>query len=324
MEVDSVQALDKKRLSIIDCGTNTFNLLVVDLHGDQWELVFSNKMPVKIGSGGFDKAVITEARMVRALDVLVHYQQVNQMLAVDEVRVAATSAVRDASNKNEFIRLVKQHTGWDVDVISGDGEATLIYEGVKQSGDLGVEPLLIMDIGGGSTEWIIANNQKIFWKKSYPLGVSRLFERINPEERLSRENMTELRKVLDQQLQDLKAALSQFPCRHLVGASGSFDTLLDIYLNANPEPVHFQNPNLQEISISAFPAIHIWLMGSTLKERINHPAIPTIRAEYMPMASFLMKYILDIQKFDKIFRSAFALKEGLMQRVLANRPLTFE
>jgi exopolyphosphatase/guanosine-5'-triphosphate,3'-diphosphate pyrophosphatase len=181
-----------------------------------------------------------------------------------------------------------------------------------------------MDIGGGSTEWIIANNQKIFWKKSYPLGVSRLFERINPEERLSRENMTELRKVLDQQLQDLKAALSQFPCRHLVGASGSFDTLLDIYLNANPEPVHFQNPNLQEISISAFPAIHIWLMGSTLKERINHPAIPTIRAEYMPMASFLMKYILDIQKFDKIFRSAFALKEGLMQRVLANRPLTFE
>jgi exopolyphosphatase/guanosine-5'-triphosphate,3'-diphosphate pyrophosphatase len=324
VEVDSVQPINKKRLAIIDCGTNTFNLLVVDHHETNWELVFSNKMPVKIGSGGFEEALITESRMVRALDVLVHYQQIVKMLSVEEVRVVATSAVRDASNKEKFTQLVRKYTGWEVAVISGDGEATLIYEGVKHSGDLGADPVLIMDIGGGSTEWIIANNETIFWKKSYPLGVSRLFEKLAPEERLSRENMNELRKILDHQLSDLKTALKDFPCQHLVGASGSFDTLLDIFLSANAEPVNFPNPNLQEIPLSAFPAIHIWLMGSTLKERMNHPAIPTIRAEYMPVSSFLIKYVLDMCNCSKIFRSAFALKEGLIQNVILNKEIYIE
>jgi exopolyphosphatase / guanosine-5'-triphosphate,3'-diphosphate pyrophosphatase len=324
VEVDSIQPINKRRLAIIDCGTNTFNLLVVDHHDSAWELVFSNKMPVKIGSGGFEEAIITEARMVRAIDVLVHYQQVVKMMSVDEVKVVATSAVRDASNKARFNELVRKYTGWEVAVISGDGEATLIYEGVKQSGDLGPDPVLIMDIGGGSTEWIIANHDTMFWKKSYPLGVSRLFEKLAPEERLSRENMNELRKMLDLQLVDLKAALAEFPCQHLIGASGSFDTLLDIFSSANADRLKFPNPNLQEIPLSAFPAMHIWLLGSTLKERMNHPAIPSIRAEYMPVSSFLIQYVLEISNCSKIFRSAFALKEGLIQNVLLNKEMYIE
>jgi hypothetical protein len=68
--------------------------------------------------------------------------------------------------------------------------------------------------------------------------------------------------------------------------------------------------------MTAFPAIHLWLMGSTLKERYNHPAIPTLRAEYLPLSSYMVKYIIELAKVEKIYRSAYALKEGLIKTIL--------
>ena len=317
MEVDSIQPISSKRFSIVDCGTNTFNLLVVDIIGDSWELVFSNKIPVKIGIGGFEDRRIQPGRMARALDVLKHYQEISQLYQVHQTRVVATSAIRDALNQQDLIDKVKEWTGWEMEVISGDEEAQLIYEGVRMSGPIGMDRSLIMDIGGGSTEWIIANENQVFWKKSYPLGVSRLFERIQPSDRLTNDNIASLRKVLDTELVDLKQALERYPCVQLIGASGSFDTLLDIFYTSSGEK-HAHRGHQQEIPLSAFPAIHLWLMGSTLNERLKHPAIPGIRAEYMPLSSLMVKYILEISKCRKMFRSEFALKEGLLQRVISD------
>jgi exopolyphosphatase/guanosine-5'-triphosphate,3'-diphosphate pyrophosphatase len=317
MEMDPIQSVNKNRTAIVDCGTNTFNLLVVEHNHEAWAPIFSNKIPVKIGEGGFEEQRIMESKMVRALDVLNHYKEVCHLLDVSQVKVVATSAIRDAENSDRLVKLIQKYLGWSMEIISGDEEARLIYQGIRNTSVLQGKVSLIMDIGGGSTEFIIGDDTNLYWKKSYPLGVSRLFEKIQPEERLSAANIQQLKGILENELQDLKEALLAYPCEQLVGASGSFDTLLDIFTSANRESIQPSNEHYQEIPISAFPAIHLWLMGSTMKERLSHRAIPALRAEYLPLSSWMVKYVLELSKVKKMYRSAYALKEGLLKTTLA-------
>ncbi len=298
--------------AIVDCGTNTFNLLIGQLEEGKWKLLFSNKIPVKIGAGGFADKLITSARMARGIDALVQYHLVCKTFGVERNFVFATSALRDAKNASVFIDKIKSLTGWKVNVISGDEEANLIFQGVRQSLHLDGLNALIMDIGGGSTEFIISQNGQDVWRKSYPLGVSRLFEQIQPKSRISQQDLQGFKSILDEQLADLKSALKEFPCDTLVGSSGSFDTLLALHQQMQKSTTPIDEERAQEIPIASLSSIYMQMMGSTLEERLKNPVIPTIRAEYMPLSCYLVKYVLDIHPFQKVLRSPFALKEGVI------------
>jgi exopolyphosphatase/guanosine-5'-triphosphate,3'-diphosphate pyrophosphatase len=311
--MDQVQSIKPERLfGIVDCGTNTFNLLIGKLVGDQWELLFSNKMPVKIGSGGFESQQIMPDRMARGLDVVDHYQRVCKNFGVRDVYVFATSALRDAENAKEFVQKVKFKNGWTVNIISGDEEAALIFEGVRKTKELSNDSALIMDIGGGSTEFIIVQKGKDVWKRSYPLGVSRLFERIQPQSRISQQDLQALKKILQETTTDLSEALQKLPCDILIGSSGSFDTLLALYNHSIKNGDELNEDICQEIPMGAFSSIHMQMMGSTLEERLKNPAIPTIRAEYMPLSTYLVRFVLEMHPFKSVWRSPYALKEGVI------------
>jgi exopolyphosphatase/pppGpp-phosphohydrolase len=303
---------------------------------------------------------------------------------VKDVRVFATSAVREASNGNEFVARVKKHLNFDMEVISGDREAELIFEGVVQTTEEIKEDYLIMDIGGGSTEFIFVRNQKPLWRKSYLLGVSRLHGMLNPASRINQDDVNRLRSHLNKELQDLISFLKENPVKILVGSSGSFDTLFDMYQfgvaegaskvgetkgsakgvaqgfakgvsqDAKQDSVKgaskvgeakgsakgaskvgfaegaFEEPfkeptegtmdhnkRLNEIPFSSYPSIHQWLVGSTLEERLKHPSIPQMRAEYMPLSTYLVKFVLEQSSFNKMYQSEYALKEGVLAHYLS-------
>ena len=230
MEMDTtVELNENKRVAIIDCGTNTFNLLVKEKVEGKWKTLFKTKLPVKLGAGGFSENVLLPNRMARGIDALYSYKNVIDSLGVKDVRVFATSAVREASNGNEFVARVKKHLNFDMEVISGDREAELIFEGVVQTTEEIKEDYLIMDIGGGSTEFIFVRDQKPLWRKSYLLGVSRLHGMLNPASRINQDDVNRLRVHLNKELQDLISFLKENPVKILVGSSGSFDTLFDMY-----------------------------------------------------------------------------------------------
>jgi exopolyphosphatase/guanosine-5'-triphosphate,3'-diphosphate pyrophosphatase len=283
------------------------------------------------------------------LDALFSYKNVIDSLGVKDVRVFATSAVREASNGNEFVAKVKKHLNFDMEVISGDREAELIFEGVVQTTEEIKEDYLIMDIGGGSTEFIFVRDQKPLWRKSYLLGVSRLHGMLNPASRINQDDVHRLRAHLNNELQDLISFLKENPVRVLVGSSGSFDTLFDMYQfgvaegsvknvaqgsskgpsvgpSAKPtllapfaestEGTMEHIKRLNEIPFNAYPSIHQWLMGSTLEERLKHPSIPQMRAEYMPLSTYLVKFILEHSNFNKMYQSEYALKEGVLAHYL--------
>ncbi len=305
------------RIAVIDCGSNTFNLLIADAAQDSWKTIFQNKLPVKLGAGSFETEGIIESRFYRGLDALLSFKAAMDNFGVQKVFSFATSAIRDAKNGREFTAKAEQITGISIEIIDGNREAELIYEGVRQTLDMGAEPSLIMDIGGGSTEFIIGNANEIFWKKSYALGVSRLFDRIQPGGRMTHESTFALRQILERDLADLKEALNTYPCHWIIGSSGSFDTLLDLFRHAAADIDRAEKPGLSnDISLSAFPAIHAWLMGSQYEERLAHPAIPSIRAEFMPLSSYLVKFVLELHPFRRLIHSAYSLKEGAIRQLL--------
>lgn len=335
---------NNQRVAIIDCGTNTFNLLVKERVEGNWKTLFNTKLPVKLGAGGFSENVLMPNRMARGLDALFSYKNVIDSLGVKDVRVFATSAVREASNGNEFVSKVKKHLNFDMEVISGDREAELIFEGVVQTTEEIKEDYLIMDIGGGSTEFIFVREQKPLWRKSYLLGVSRLHGMLNPASRINQDDVHRLRAHLNNELQDLISFLKENPICVLVGSSGSFDTLFDMYqfakakdsrkdsskdvsqdsakgftersTESSTEGSTERSMNLNEIPFSSYPSIHQWLVGSTLEERLKHPSIPQMRAEYMPLSTYLVKFILEQSNFNKMYQSEYALKEGVLAHYL--------
>ena len=318
MEMDTTEELNNnQRVAIIDCGTNTFNLLVKEKVEGKWKTLFKTKLPVKLGAGGFSENLLMPNRMARGLDALYSYKNVIDSLEVKDVRVFATSAVREASNGNEFVARVKKHLNFDMEVISGDREAELIFEGVVQTTGELKEDYLIMDIGGGSTEFIFVRDQKPLWRKSYLLGVSRLHGMLNPASRINQDDVNRLRTHLNKELQDLISFLKENPVRVLVGSSGSFDTLFDMYQFGVAEGSMDHDKRLNEIPFSSYPSIHQWLVGSTLEERLKHPSIPQMRAEYMPLSTYLVKFILEQSNFNKIFQSEYALKEGVLAHYLS-------
>jgi exopolyphosphatase/guanosine-5'-triphosphate,3'-diphosphate pyrophosphatase len=323
MEMDtSAELNNNQRVAIIDCGTNTFNLLVKEKVEGKWKTLFNTKLPVKLGAGGFSENVLMPNRMARGLDALYSYKNVIDSLDVRDVRIFATSAVREASNGNEFVAKVKKHLNFDMEVISGDREAELIFEGVVQTTEEIKEDYLIMDIGGGSTEFIFVRDQKPLWRKSYLLGVSRLHGMLNPASRINQDDVHRLRAHLNNELQDLISFLKENPLRVLVGSSGSFDTLFDMYEfgraknSAKDDSQDSVKVNLNEIPFNAYPSVHQWLVGSTLEERLKHPSIPQMRAEYMPLSTYLVKFILEQSNFNKMYQSEFALKEGVLAHYL--------
>lgn len=302
------------RIAVIDCGTNTFNLLIADATPGGWNTVFETKLPVKLGAGGFERREILPSRFVRGLDALYCHQQNLINFECSDVHAIATSAIREAVNGKDFIESVKKLTGIDIRVIDGETEAGYIYKGILQTIQPGKEKCLLMDIGGGSTEFIIADESGILWKKSYLLGVSRLRDMIDSGGRMSHEEISKLRKILTENLADLKQKITEFDCKWLIGSSGSFDTILSLYRQGSGKidsPVLAAN----DIDISAIPTLHHWLMNSTLEERLVNPAIPSIRAEYMPIASYLIKFIIELHPFSRLIHSSFSLKEGVMQEI---------
>ena len=162
-----------KHVAIIDLGTNTFHLLITEINGTVGPGNICKKtIPVKLGHNGINQGVIHADAFLRGIKALENFHQLIIQHGVKQVKAMATAAIRNASNGDEFIAEVKKKTGIKIEMIDGETEARLIYAGVREAVKLGTETGLIMDIGGGSVEFIICNSTKIFWKRSFPLGAA--------------------------------------------------------------------------------------------------------------------------------------------------------
>lgn len=300
------------RIAIIDLGTNTFNLLIADKKNSTFKTVFKTKIAVKLGEGGIDKGIIAQEPYKRGIEALETHLQTIRKYNIDTVRAFATSAIRSSKNGQDFVKEVYEKLHLNIEVIDGDKEAELIYQGVKNAIDFNLENKLIMDIGGGSTEFIIANSEGVKWKKSYQLGVSRLKELFKPNDPISRKDIESIESHFDENLVDLFQNLKKNPCNELIGSSGSFDTIVEMIghkfdklKQSNKKPACF-------IEKKEYHWAEEYLLKSTLSERLNTDGIIKMRADMIVISAVFINYILRKTDINQIVRSKFALKEGAM------------
>ncbi|MCB0761669.1 MAG: hypothetical protein KDC12_09110, partial [Flavobacteriales bacterium] len=183
------------RVGVIDCGTNTFNILIAEFHNGGHEILFSTKIAVKLAPS-IDTNMIGSNRFGRGLDALLVHKNILENYQTERVYLFATSAIRDSANGKAFVKQVKEALNFDIHVIGGDEEAELIYEGVIQDIQLEENVDLIMDIGGGSVEFILAHVHGILWKRSFPIGVSRLKGMFMPSDPMTEEESGKIQEFL--------------------------------------------------------------------------------------------------------------------------------
>ncbi|WP_034256539.1 phosphatase [Adhaeribacter aquaticus] len=309
---------NKKKLALIDLGTNTFHLLIVEVDQDnQVETLVKIKEPVKLGEGGISHGAITDAARERALKTLKSFKALVDEHQVNVVRALATSAMRNTANGPELVQAIAEETGFVVEIISGDKEAELIYYGVKSALDLGTEKNLIVDIGGGSVEFIIADNQQIYWKESYEIGAQRLLDKFFVTDPISEIAIEAEKHFLQEQLSSLTKAVEEFKPTVLIGSSGTFDTLCDIDAQKNGIDRQQDCCPESDLSLGCFYEIYEDIIRKNKAERLAIPGMLEMRVDMIVVASVLIDYILENNDLHKIRVSSYALKEGMLNQILS-------
>jgi exopolyphosphatase/guanosine-5'-triphosphate,3'-diphosphate pyrophosphatase len=303
------------RIAIIDLGTNTFHLLIVEINEKIPTLIHQETIPASLGEGGMKDGNIKSSAFERGLEALKQFSRQIELHQANKVKALATSALRSASNGAKFIDQVLSDTGIQIELIDGNREAELIYSAVSAAINLGSNNSLIMDIGGGSVEFIICNQGQIFWKKSYDIGAARLMNQFHHSDPISKSDMEDLRAYLNTVLEDLKNGIQKFNPIQLIGSAGAFETYASL-IDANFK-ASFERPEFN-IDLKEFEKIAQFIIESKQEERAKNPAIPEIRVNMIVIACLLTRYVLSLHRFQELKLSNYSMKEGILFEIIKN------
>lgn len=303
------------QIAVIDLGTNTFNLLLAKINADKtFTIITADKHSAKIGEGGINKSIITADAIKRAVTAINNLlKTVDKNGGADKVVAVATSAVRSATNSAEFVAEIKQQTGADVTVITGDEEAAFIFEGIKLACTFNNEIVLTLDIGGGSNEFVIADAHTIYWKHSFALGIARAIAMFNPEDPIKAETLAKVENYFNNELELLWNEVAKYDIKTLIGSSGSFDTFRALLKNGEPG----SKPSC-EISIAEYNRLHKQLLQSTTAQRLVMPGMEAMRVEMIVLSSVFTDVVIKKLGITHIIQSDYSLKEGVMSLICKN------
>ena len=291
------------RIAIIDIGTNTFNLLVVDRFEKNFDIVYKERIGVGLGHKGINNSNIAPEAFKRGIDTLKRYHKKCLDLNVSSISAIGTSAVRNASNKDEFTATAYNEAKIKINVISGHDEAHYIYNGVKL-GHYFEHDTLIMDIGGGSTEFIFANSEGMKSKISFEIGVSRIHQLFELPEQF--DNCT-VRMIEDYLEESTQGYFDNRRAKTLVGSSGSFKTFYEIYLNRQYPRNEYVHINMDELLYTLNQTTY-----STKHDRDNNDYIIPIRKKMINIASVKTNWIINKLDIANFVVSPYSLKEGFI------------
>lgn len=304
------------RYAVIDLGTNTCNLLIANILPDgSFETLYDRKLPVKLGLGGIHKKILLPEAIERGITALKSHAETIREYNVSKVKVVGTSALRGAANRVEFLEKVNQLLDWEIEIIDGELEAELIFKGVRLSLPNGIGKYLILDIGGGSIEFILAEDNNMIWKRSVNIGIARALETMQMSDPVTPSEIMAFEQWFDEHLQDLWRMCERYQPQILVGCSGAFDTFMDIYEKTLPD---LKIRKISEFPLKAYWPIHERLINSDHETRSKMEGMDKMRVEMIVIASIFTNFILQRLPIQKLLHTHNSLKEGVMDRLISN------
>jgi exopolyphosphatase / guanosine-5'-triphosphate,3'-diphosphate pyrophosphatase len=325
---DTDESIDKnideniiEKIAAIDIGTNSIHIVVVDVNSKGLVTVISRtKEMVRLGeknleniSDGEMKSLSTEA-MQRGIDTLKRFA----LLANNhnaKIRAIATSAVREAENNIEFIDMVKEKTGIDIEIVSGVEEGRLAYLGVLYGVPIFEKKTLVIDIGGGSTETVIGKQGDILYSNSEKIGTIRLTQNFFSKE-ITSVTITKCRQYIAGKLAHVFNAIDIHGLDEVVGTAGTIETIAFMaYLKKNKEIPEVVNG--LSISINGMLEIIEKIVNAATPQAISKlNGMDVKRADIILAGALIIEYILqNLQKnlgVKKILFSAYGLREGIL------------
>lgn len=296
----------------MDLGTNTFHLLIVEVEATNFKEIVHEQQPVKLGEGGINKGFIQPAAFQRGIDCMERYSHLIADNNVVGVKAIATSALRNASNGQDFINEVKKQTGILIEIIDGNAEAEYIYKGVRAGGGLSTKNTLIVDIGGGSVELIVCDDKEIKWKQSFEIGAARLMDRFHHQDPIAPESITALNFYLNDTLQPLSVALKDYTIHNIIGTSGVFESYTAIIEADKGRSFDLKKTKYYEFDKATLLTVIERLVLSAHQQRLDDPNIIPVRVDMIVTASLLTRFIVDKTGVDEIAMSTNSLKEGVL------------
>ena len=305
------------RIAVIDIGTNTINLLIADTRQDSsYNIILETAYPAKLGKGGINDKMLLPEAMDRGMTALKTHLETIQRYNVEKVVCIATSAMRDAKNSREFIQRVRDELDLNIKIVDGKKEAQLIYDGVKQVAPIGKKPVMILDIGGGSNEFIIANSEGVLWKHSFNLGVARLLDMFHPSDPVTKDEIKDLERYFRKELKILFETMQQYSVETLIGASGSFDTMAAMVAAEHHPHIDIMLSTTYFIPVEHFYEWNRKLLRSNYKERLTMKKMAIHRVDTIVLAGIFINFILRELKIKEIWQCSFALKEGTIYQII--------
>jgi len=301
--------MNAKKYAVIDLGSNTFHLLIVEeSEGKGMSVLHRKRVFTALSDGGVTH--IKAERFEHGLDTLRKFKDVLNDYGNPPLRVIGTAVLRQADNRNDFVNAAATILETNIEIIDGQQEAQYIYQGITMLDTLQTGQHLIMDIGGGSTEFIIVQNGQKVWSESYPLGVGILHKMFHQSDPISHKDLEMLRLYVLDIVAPLTDEISKYEFDSLTGASGSFEVLQSM------SGQKISDQKISEIDLATFEKIYQEIIHSNIEQRSHLPGLPKERIKLIVVGMALKKVILDTSKAIRIFVSPYALKEGVLREMM--------
>ena len=306
-----------KKIASIDIGTNTIRMTVwgKDAVGNLHE-IHSNRAIVRLGEGmGSDKKLLNH-RMERAVDVLSGFKNECDEISAVKICAVATSAVREAENKTDFVDKVKNEVDIEIKVIPWEEEARLTLQGILWSLPAGDLTTLSFDIGGGSTEFIVSKGDELIQIFGSKLGVVRLTEKFLTKHPIDVNEYDLLVNFLREEIKKIYKNFSNAKITRIIGTAGTVTTLTAIKNNISPydpEKIHGTVLKLSQIK-----KIQQTLKKMTLEERLRLPALECGREDLIVSGTAIVIEIMEVFKIEDLTVCEYGLREGIILDSLKN------
>lgn len=304
-----------KKIASIDIGSNTVRLLILESTDNQdFKLLVSKRIITRLGEGMDTQGKLMKRRMDQTLEALSGFRQACMENGDPPLFAVATSAVREASNGQEFVRLAKQKTGIDIKIIPWEEEARLTLAGVFWKIPHENRKVLTLDIGGGSTEFILSEGKNISGFCSTPLGVVRLTEKFITQHPVDEKEFSNLQNHLKKELQAVKKELSAFLPELLIGTAGTVTTVAALKNNIypyDPEKIHGSTFSSREAK-----SILDDLKKKSLSERLALKSLERGREDLIIAGIAIVLETMHAFGCELLTVSEYSLREGIILKAL--------
>jgi exopolyphosphatase/guanosine-5'-triphosphate,3'-diphosphate pyrophosphatase len=343
----------------IDIGSNSCRLKIAKVAAHHLKTLHEDREVTRLGAGVFECGMLSPQAMEATLQALKRFQRAVQSRAVDQIRVVATSAMRDARNGQVFQEMVKAETGWEMEIISGLEEARLIHLGVMGSGEgqaeLEFEPdpssrVLLIDLGGGSCEITLSERKRIQETVSVPLGAVRLTEEFLPGDPAPADGLARMRQLIARELSKAHDRIQPEKITQVIGTSGTAAALSEAFTAATnvasdkavkqPEKSKKKDAGkkvdktIQALAVSQAPVplatagliptpevrrLADELAPKTLAERVAVEGIGPRRAEIIVAGAQVFAELLESFGLEGFCYSPLGLRDGILAQMLAEQ-----